>query len=90
MIAAAMGLGDSDFGALHRILKTAAIRIIRREVCAGLAATVEAIVEAMAQAGGVLPLSGREGYVVGVIVGRDPFCFGGLSLAFDGRGVRNA
>lgn len=90
MIAAAMGLGDSDFGALHRILKTAAIRIIRREVCAGLAATVDAVLDAMSQGGGVLPLSGRECYVVGVIVGRDPFCFGGLSLVFDGSGVRNA
>lgn len=76
--------------AIHCILHSAAVRALGREFGGGLAVLHDSILDAMAQGGGVLPMSKGERSVCRVLVGCDPFMFGGSAFVFDGEGVRNA
>lgn len=87
-MSAAREIPESDRMAVHRILHTAAVRVLRREIGSGLAVLADALRDAMAQGGG-LPLTKRERYVLGVLLGVRPFTFGGSVFVLQGVEVRN-
>ena len=80
---------EADRMTIHRILHTAAVRVLRREIGGGLAVLADALQDAMAQGGG-LTLTNRERYVLGVLLGDSPFLFGGAAFVLKRGEVRYA